>query len=209
MVAAVAAGVSRFVFVSSGGATYGEVSLFPTPETTPRVPESPYGVAKKVVDEYLRYFRDAHGLDYMSIGPANVYGPRQDPHGEAGVVAIFTRALLGGRRPVIFGDGSQRRDYVYVEDVTDALVRAAEVGGGRFLNVGTGRDTSVLEIFEHLRALTGRRIEPQFAAAKPGDVPRSCLDPTAARQHLGWEPWTPLAEGLARTVEWFRTRPDA
>jgi UDP-glucose 4-epimerase len=208
LVAAAAAGASRFVFVSSGGATYGDVDVFPTPETTPRMPGSPYGVAKKVVDEYLRYFRDAHGLDYMSIGPANVYGPRQDPHGEAGVVAIFTRALLAGRRPVIFGDGGQRRDYVFVEDVTDALVRAAEVGGGRFLNIGTGRDTSVLEVFEHLRHLTNRTIEPQFGAAKPGDISRSCLDPTAAKQHLGWEAWTPLEEGLARTVQWFRAHDD-
>ena len=203
LAAAVEAGAQRFVFVSSGGATYGDASVFPTPESTPRLPESPYGVAKKVVDEYLRYFRDVHGLDYLSLGPANVYGPRQDPHGEAGVVAIFTKALRAGRRPTIFGDGGQVRDYVYVEDVADALVRAAETGGGRFLNIGTGRGTSVLELFEHLRTLTNRRVEPQFAAGKPGDIGRSCLDPAAAKEHLGWEPWTSLPDGLARTVEWF------
>jgi UDP-glucose 4-epimerase len=201
--AAMHAGTRRVVFASSGGATYGDVDVVPTPETAERRPESPYGVSKKVADDYLRYYRDAHGLDYVSLGYANVYGPRQDPDGEGGVVAIFTERMLRGERCTIFGDGSQRRDYVFVEDVTDACVRAARIGGGVYLNIGTGRETSVRELFDILKRLTGATRLPEFAAAGPGDVARSCLDPSAAKAHLGWEPWTPLEEGLRQTVEWF------
>jgi len=204
--AAAACGVEKVVFASSGGATFGDVDVFPTPESVTRRPQSPYGVAKKVVDDYLRYFLDASGLDFVSLGYANVYGPRQDPHGEAGVVAIFTEKLLRGEAPVIFGDGSQMRDYVYVEDVTDACVRAAERGGGVYLNIGTGRETSVIEVFRLLRNLTGAKVTAGFAAAKPGDIPRSCLDATRAKRHLGWEPWTSLEDGLHRTVDWFRAQ---
>jgi UDP-glucose 4-epimerase len=203
--AAVESGAERFVFASSGGATYGDVDVFPTPETTPRRPESPYGVSKKVVDDYLRYFLSAHGLDFVSLGYSNVYGPAQDPHGEAGVVAIFTRKLLSGEAPTIFGDGSIRRDYVYVGDVTDACIRAADRGGGVYLNIGTGIETSVGELFEMLKGLTGAEVDPVYADGKPGDIARSLLDPSAAERHLGWEPWTSLADGLAATVEYFRT----
>ncbi len=206
--AACRAGAERFIFASSGGATYGDVAVFPTPETTERRPESPYGVSKKVADDYLRYFFDAYGLDFVSLGYANVYGPRQDPHGEAGVVAIFTMKLLRGEAPTIFGDGSQRRDYVYVEDVSDACVRAAEVGGGVYLNIGTGRETSVLELFALLRDIVGRDVEPKHAAAKDGDLDRSVLDTSAAKAHLGWEAWTSLEVGLAETVSWFRANLD-
>jgi UDP-glucose 4-epimerase len=203
--ASVASGAERIVFTSSGGATFGEVDRFPTPESAVRRPLSPYGVSKLVADDYLRYFLDAHGLDFVSLGLANVYGPRQDPAGEAGVVAIFTGRLLAGRRPVVNGDGSQRRDYVFVEDVTDACVRAAEIGGGVYLNIGTGRETSVLDLLGMLQAEAGTRLEPGFADAVPGDLERSCLDPSAARKHLGWEPWTALEDGLGQTVEWFRS----
>lgn len=203
--AAAAAGVSRIVFASSGGATFGDVDVFPTPESVPRRPESPYGVAKKVVDEYLRYYRDLRDLDFVSLGFANVYGPRQDPHGEAGVVAIFTEKLLGGEAPVIFGDGSQVRDYVFVEDVTDACVRAAATGGGVYLNIGTGRETSVLELFRMLRDLVGAPLSPTYGEAKEGDIARSVLDAHLAGEVLGWEPWTGLETGLRKTVDWFRT----
>ena len=201
--AAAEAGAKRVVFASSGGATFGDVGVFPTPETAPRNPESPYGVSKKVADEYLRYFRDGYGLDYVSLGYSNVFGPRQDPRGEAGVVAIFAERMIRGERCTIFGDGSQVRDYVFVEDVTDACVRAGEIGGGVYLNIGTGRETSVVELFEMVKALTGYRLEPTFAAARPGDVARSCLDPSAAKARLGWEPWTTLEAGLDATVGWF------
>ncbi len=202
--AAAQAGSERVVFASSGGATFGDVDIFPTPETTPRRPESPYGVSKKIADDYLRYFKDAFNLDFVSLGYSNVYGPQQDPHGEAGVVAIFTMKLLTGATPTIFGDGGQRRDYVYVEDVSDACIRAAEVGGGVYLNIGTGRETSVLELYEMLRSEVGVDLEPEFAAAKAGDIPRSVLDAAAAKDHLGWEAWTSLEDGIAETVAWFR-----
>ena len=201
---AVDAGAERFVFASSGGATFGDVDVFPTPETTPRRPESPYGVSKKVLDDYMRYFKSAHGLDFMSLGYSNVYGPAQDPHGEAGVVAIFSRKLLANEAPTIFGDGSATRDYVYVADVADACVRAAVRGGGRYVNIGTGVETSVNELYGHLKQLTGATVDPVYADAKPGDLDRSLLDASRAKEHLGWEPWTPLEDGLAATVDYFR-----
>jgi UDP-glucose 4-epimerase len=208
LLASAEAGAARVVFASSGGATFGDVDVFPTPETSPRRPESPYGVSKKVVDDYLRYFHDSHGLDFVSLGYANVYGPRQDPHGEAGVIAIFTQRMLRGEPCTIYGDGSQRRDYVYVEDVTDACVRAAERGGGVYLNVGTGRETSVNDLFGMLKRLTGARLDASYADPKAGDIARSCLDPSAAKARLGWEPWTTIEDGLARTVAWFKAHPD-
>lgn len=204
--AASQAGAERLVFASSGGATFGDVDVFPTPETTTRRPESPYGVSKKIVDDYFRYFHDSYGLDFVSLGYSNVYGPRQDPHGEAGVVAIFTMKLLNGETPVIFGDGSQLRDYVYVEDVSDACIRAAEIGGGIYLNIGTGRETSVAELYEMLRSIIGVDIQAAQAEAKAGDIPRSVLDASLANEHLGWEAWTSLEDGLMQTVEWFKAQ---
>lgn len=201
------AGAQRFVFASSGGATFGDTFAIPTPEDEPRRPASPYGVAKFVVEGYFRYYHDAHGLDYLSLGLSNVYGPRQDPHGEAGVVAIFIGDLVAGRAPTIYGDGSQTRDFVFVEDVTDAMVRAARIGGSRYLNIGTGVETSVAKLFEVVVEATGVDIEPVSAAPRAGEQLRSCLDAQAAREHLGWEAWTPLHEGIAETVAWWRSGP--
>jgi len=194
----------RFVFASSGGATFGDTFNIPTPESQPRKPASPYGVSKFVVEEYFRYYRDAYELDCMSLGFANVYGPRQDPYGEAGVVAIFIGDLESGRTPTIYGDGSQTRDFVFVEDVTDAMVRAARMGGSRYLNIGTGLETSVAKLYDLVVEATGADVAPIMAAPRRGEQLRSCLDASAARHHLGWEPWTPLPDGLARTVEWWR-----
>ncbi len=194
----------RFVFSSSGGATFGDTFNIPTPETQKRRPASPYGVSKYVVEEYFRYYADTYDLDYMSLGFSNVFGPRQDPYGEAGVVSIFIGDLLAGRTPTIFGDGTQTRDFVFVEDVTDALVRAARIGGSRYLNIGTGSETSVLKLYELIVEATGTDIAPLMAAARRGEQLRSCLDASAAREHLGWEAWTSLEEGLASTVEWFK-----
>jgi len=199
------AGTPRVIFASSGGATFGSTDRIPTPETARRRPESPYGVAKKVADDYLDYYRRMHGIDYLSLGFANVYGPGQDPLGEAGVVAIFTADLLAGRSPTIFGDGEQTRDFVFVEDVSDACFRGALVGGGRYLNIGTGVETTVNQLFRRLAAEVGVHIEPRRGAARPGEQLRSCLDPAAAQRHLGWEPWTSLDDGLALTVGWFRS----
>jgi len=199
------AGTPRVVFASSGGAAFGAADRLPTDETAPRRPESPYGVAKTAVDEYFDYYHRMHGIDYLSLGFANVYGPGQDPAGEAGVVAIFVGDLLGRRQPIIYGDGSQTRDFVFVEDVTDACVRAAVTGGGRFVNVGTGEETSVLELYRLIAQVVGSSAEPRFAPERPGETARSCLDAGNARRLLGWEPWTPLDEGIRQTVEWFRS----
>lgn len=198
------ADAERFVFSSSGGATFGDTFNIPTPETQKRRPESPYGVSKYVVEEYFRYYHDTYGLDYMSLGFSNVFGPRQDPHGEAGVVAIFIGDLVAGRTPTIFGDGSQTRDFVYVEDVADAMVRASRIGGSRYLNIGTGVETSVMKLFETVVEATGTDVAPILAAARRGEQLRSCLDATQARKHLGWEPWTPLYEGIEQTVSWWK-----
>lgn len=194
----------RFVFSSSGGATFGDTFNIPTPESQARKPVSPYGVSKFVVEEYFRYYKGTYDLDYLSLGLANVYGPRQDPHGEAGVVAIFIADLIAGRRPTVFGDGNQTRDFVFVEDVADAMVRAARIGGSRYLNIGTGIETSVLRLYEYVVEATGVDIAPIMAAAKRGEQLRSCLDARAAQEYLGWEPWTPLPQGISDTIDWFR-----
>lgn len=196
----------RFVFASSGGAQFGDTFNIPTPETEDRRPSSPYGVSKYVVEEYFKYYEDTYDLDFMSLGFANVYGPRQDPNGEAGVVAIFAEALLAGRNPTIYGDGMQTRDFVYVEDVTDAMVRAARIGGGRYVNIGTGRETSVLKLLEVIVEIVGADIAPIMAAPRKGEQMRSCLDPSLARELLAWEAWTPLEEGIEQTIGWFQAR---
>ena len=198
------AAVERVVFASSGGATYGDTDQIPTTETVPRHPDSPYGVSKKVVDDYLDYYRRAQGIDYVSLGFSNVYGPGQDPYGEAGVVAIFAGNLLNNRVSTIYGDGKQTRDYVFVEDVTDALWRAALQGGGRYLNIGTGIETTVTDLYDKMAAIVGSDLESQHAAPRQGEQLRSCLDPAEALRDLGWEPWTTLDEGLQASIDWFR-----
>ena len=198
------ADAERFVFASSGGATFGDTFNIPTPETQPRKPESPYGVSKYVVEEYFRYYHEAYGLDYVSLGFSNVYGPRQDPHGEAGVVAIFVGDLIAGRTPTIYGDGSQTRDFVFVEDVTDAMYRGSRIGGSRYLNIGTGIETSVMKLYETVVDVTGSDVAPIMAAARRGEQLRSCLDAREAGKHLGWEPWTSLSEGIEQTVQWWK-----
>lgn len=194
----------RVVFASSGGAIYGEVEGKAAREDHPHRPASPYGISKHVVEDYFRYFQESAGIDYVLLALANVYGPRQDPHGEAGVVAIFSRALLDGRPPTINGDGHQTRDFVYVEDVADAFVRAAEAGGSCLLNIGTGVETSINDLFDRLAAICDFRGEPRQGPAQIGDLLRSVVDPAAAAVRIGWRPWTGLHEGLVRTVDHFR-----
>ena len=199
------AAVDRVVFTSSGGATFGDTEHTPTTETEPRRPDSPYGVSKKVADDYLDYYRRAHGIDYVSLGFSNVYGPGQDPYGEAGVVAIFAGNLLTKKVSTIYGDGTQTRDFVFVEDATDACWKAALQGGGLYLNVSTGVETSVNELYDKMAAIAGVDLGPRHAAPRPGEQQRSGLDPSAAASELGWEPWTTLDDGLAQTIEWFRS----
>jgi len=203
---ALSAGTRKVVFAGSGGTLYGVPESIPTREGHPQHPESPYGVAKKAVGDYLHYYRAVHGLEYTVLALANVYGPRQDPHGEAGVVAIFTSKLLANERPTIFGDGEQTRDFVYVDDVCDAFVRAADKGGGLIVNIGTGAETSVQHLFDAMARVTAFPDPARYAAPRAGELRRSALDPGRAGIHLGWEPWTDLDAGLARTIESFRAR---
>ena len=202
---ALAAKVKKVVFASSGGTIYGSPTQIPTPETHPQRPESPYGVAKKAGGDYLHYYHQIHGLDYAATAFANVYGPRQDPHGEAGVVAIFTGLFLERRRPTIFGSGDQTRDFVYVDDVVDALARAAERGDG-IINIGTGDETSVNDLYASMSRATGYTGPPNYAAARAGELDRSALAIDRAGTELGWKPFTSLDEGVSRTIEWFRAR---
>jgi nucleoside-diphosphate-sugar epimerase len=204
--AAARAGARKVVFASSGGAIYGGGAKLPVKETSAKRPESPYGISKKIVEDYFRWFREFHGLDYSIIAPANIYGPRQDPGLEGGVVAIFALSMLKGRRPTIFGDGSQTRDFVYVGDICDAFLRAADSGSGAMFNIGSGVETSVLDLYEAMARATGFTAKPQFEAEKPGDIKRSVVDASKAHAGLGWDAWTTIDDGLRRTVDWYRTQ---
>ena len=201
---AVAAGVGKVVFAASGGTLYGSPDELPVREGQPQTPESPYGVAKKAAGDYLYYYRQIRGLEYTALAMANVYGPRQNPHGEAGVVSIFAGKVLTHERPVIFGDGSQTRDFVYVDDVVDAFVRAVDKGGGLLMNIGTGVETSVQQLFDVMAKLAGFKQHARYDPPRVGEVQRSALDPSRAGIHLGWQAWTSLEEGVARTLEHFK-----
>jgi UDP-glucose 4-epimerase len=163
-------------------------------------------VAKKAAGDYLHYYREIHGLEYTALAFANVYGPRQDPHGEAGVVSIFTGMMLDRNRPTIFGDGEQTRDFVYVDDVVDALFRASDRGSGLIINIGTGVETSVQELYDSIARSTEYKEDANHAPARAGELQRSALDPGRAEIHLGWKPWTDLDTGVDRTLEWFRAQ---
>jgi UDP-glucose 4-epimerase len=202
------AGTRKVVVASSGGTIFGEPRPedLPVRETHPQHPVSPYGVAKKVVDDYLYAYQRLHGLDFTALALANVYGPRQDPNGEAGVVAIFAGKLLAGQTCVIFGDGKQTRDFVYVDDVVDAFVRSIDDASGMLLNIGTGVETSVNELYESMAVAAGVTASAHHAPARPGELARSSLDPSLARETLGWEPTTSLDAGASAVLDWFRAR---
>lgn len=202
----VATGVRKVVFASSGGTIYGPQKKVPVKETARGTPASPYGITKRASEDYLRFYRSHHGLDFTSLALANVYGPRQDPHGEAGVVAIFTEKLLRGEPPTIFGTGEFTRDYVYVDDVAAAFVIAADRGSGETVNIGTGVETSVNELFGLLAEAAGYEGEPEHGPERAGDLPRSALDPSKAAELLHWFPEYTLEDGVKETVAWFRER---
>lgn len=199
-------GVRKVVFATSGGCIYGEPALadLPVAETYDGHPHSPYGASKRGVEEYLHTYAALYGLRWTALALANVYGPRQDPRGEAGVVSIFGGLMLAGEPVTVYGDGEQTRDFVYVGDVVDAFVRAADVGDGLRCNIGTGERTSVNDLVAALADLTGYRATPQVAAAREGELQHSALDASRAAAELGWKPRVPLREGLAHTLDWLR-----
>ena len=194
---------AHVVFSYTGGAIYGECTA-PAPETSDLKPLSPFGASKLAAEEYLRMYNRLYETGHVALRYGNVYGPRQDPHGEAGVVAIFFNRLAAGEAPRIFGDGSQTRDYVFVGDVVAATLAAADRRGGVF-NVGTSRETSVVELFERCRAVSGVDVEPEFAPARLGELERSVLDISLAGDELGWRPASTLDEGLTATWNWVRS----
>jgi UDP-glucose 4-epimerase len=200
--AAQAHGVRRFVNTSTGGAIYGEGRILPAPEDHPVAPEAPYGLSKFCAEQYCELFTRLHGLSTVSLRYGNVYGPRQDPLGEAGVIAIFCGKLLEGEKATIFGDGKQTRDYIYVDDVVDANLRAADSNARGPINIGTGVEKSVLDLVEVLEAHGDFHAE--HAPERPGEVRRIALDPARAREELGWEAATGLEEGLERTLASLR-----
>ena len=198
-------GVRKVVFTSSGGSIYGEPSEFPVSEDVPVDPHSPYAASKVSGEIYLNTYRHLYGLDCSHIAPANVYGPRQDPHGEAGVVAIFSQRLLAGEPTRVFGDGGNTRDYVYVGDVVRAFYLASgEIGGGMRFNIGTSVETSDRQLHTLVAEAAGAQDDPEYAPARLGDVPRSALSFARAKEILGWEPEVDIRQGVANTVEYFR-----
>ncbi len=197
-------GVGKFVYVSTGGALYGEPQYLPCDEEHPIMPLSPYGVSKHTVEHYLYFYRQVHGLAYTVLRLANVYGPRQDPFGEAGVVAIFTQRMLDDEQVVIYGSGEQERDFVYVLDCARAAVLALTRGDGQAYNIGCGQGTTVNALFAMMKSITGYAREPRYDPPRPGDVFRSFLNADKARRELGWTPSVSLEEGLRQTVAHFR-----
>ncbi len=196
------AGAERVVFSSTGGAMYGDTDVLPTPESVDALPMAAYGQSKFCAERYLGLYERLYGLSTIALRFGNVYGPRQDPHGEAGVIAIFCGKLRDGVRPKIFGDGTQTRDYIYVGDLVEAILRAGDARAVGAINVGTEEETSVLDIARTLSQLSGSRSpEPEFAPARLGEIDRSCLDATRAREQLDWSATTPIHEGLRLTWE--------
>lgn len=215
--AMLAAGSRKVVFTSSGGCIYGEPDPSRLPVSEEQVflpeslPESPYGVSKKVMLDYLRYYTSVKGLDHTAMALSNVYGPRQEPASEVGlegqVVAIFSRRMLAGQPCTIYGDGDQTRDFVFVDDVVSAYVAAREEGAGQLINVGSGVELSVNELYSRLAELVPAGSEPSYAPARPGELKRIVIDPSKAAEVLGWKPMVGLDEGLKQTVDYFRAHP--
>jgi UDP-glucose 4-epimerase len=203
---AVHTGVKKVVYAASGGTIYGEPKRIPVKESAAQGshPSSPYGISKKVVVDYLGYYQRYRGLDYTALALGNVYGPRQDPHGEAGVVAIFASKMLTGEACTIFGDGNQTRDYVFIDDVVHGFVRAIERGSGKLVNIGTGLETSVNGLYKQLAETIGYTGEPATGPLPPGELRRIALDISLAPSAIGWKPWTHLEDGLGETVAYLK-----
>lgn len=198
------AGTRKIVFASTGGALYGDTDQLPTDERHLTLPESPYGISKLAVEHYLRFYTHIHGFQTVSLRMANVYGPRQDPLGEAGVVAIFCRRALDGEPVTFFGDGLQTRDYTYVKDAAMAFALAVEQDQSLTVNIGTGVETSLVDLVGYLEVVEGHPIARVMADARPGEIRRSCLDAREAGRRLGWKASFTIEEGLAQTLDSFR-----
>ncbi len=196
--------VKKVIFASTGGAIYGEQNRFPADESHQANPLSPYGVTKLTVEKYLHFYRDTHGLDFVSLRYANVYGPRQNPFGEAGVVAIFAERLLNGKEAAINGDGTQTRDFVFVDDAVESSLLSLKYPESDIFNIGTGVETDIHCIFRLLKKMTGSNQKEIHAPPKPGEQQRSVLDSSKAKRVLKWRPKYSLQEGMAKTVEFFR-----
>jgi UDP-glucose 4-epimerase len=203
---AVRTGAKKVVYAASGGTIYGEPKRIPVKESAAQGshPASPYGISKKVVVDYLGYYQRYRGLDYTALALGNVYGPRQDPHGEAGVVAIFASKMLSAEACTIFGDGNQTRDYVFIDDVVHGFVRAIERGSGKLVNIGTSLETSVNGLYKLLAETIGYTGEPGTGPLPPGELRRIALDISLAPSAIGWKPWTHLEDGLGETVAYLK-----
>jgi UDP-glucose 4-epimerase len=193
--------IKKIIFASSAG-VYGEAKILPTPEDHPVNPDSPYRIAKLTIENYLKFYKENFGLKFISLRFSNVYGPRQDPRGEAGVVAIFINKLLKGERPTIFGNGNQTRDFIFVEDAVSACLKAMEYKGKKeIFNIGTGIETSINELYKIISKLLKTKLKPKYAPGKPGDLKRSCLDISLAKRELEWKPKYNLEKGLQKTIQ--------
>jgi UDP-glucose 4-epimerase len=199
-------GVRKVIYAASGGTIYGEPRRIPAKESAAQGshPLSPYGISKKAALDYLAFYQRYRGLDYTACALANVYGPRQDPYGEAGVVSIFASKMLAGEAPAIFGDGNQTRDYVFIDDVVHAFVQAIERASGKLVNIGTGLETSVNGLYRLLADIIGFDGEPEHGPLPPGELRRIALDISTASTALAWKPWTHLEDGLAETVAYLK-----
>ena len=202
---AVKTGVKKIIFASTGGAVYGEQDYFPADEEHPTRPVSPYGITKLTVEKYLFFYKLTYGLQHVILRYANVYGPRQNPFGEAGVVAIFIEKMLTGGQPIINGDGKQTRDFVYVGDVVQANLLALDYPESDIFNVGTGKETDVNTIFRELNTIIGKDLREKHGPAKEGEQQRSVIDYSKIKKTLGWEPRVSLEEGLRETVTYFKS----
>jgi len=196
--------VKRFIFASSGGSIYGDTDIIPTPENHPENPESPYGICKLTIEKYLHFYKQTFGLNYTALRLANIYGPRQNSKGEAGVIAIFCDKMLKNEKVVINGDGEQTRDFVFVDDIVKVALLSMEQEKDGIYNIATGKETNINEIFVRVKKLIGSNCEEKHAPAKSGEQKRSCLDYFKAKQELNWEPEYNLEKGLEKTINWFK-----
>lgn len=203
IVNSIRSGVGKFVYASTGGAIYGEPQYLPVDENHPINPVSQYGVSKHTVEHYLLLYALQHELNYVALRYPNVYGSRQNPFGEAGVIAIFAHQMLGGEQPTIFGPGDKTRDYTHVSDIVEANLLAMERGRNLICNIGTGVETSDQDIFDAIAEALGYSSSPIYTSVRPGEIQRICLDWSKAEQELGWRPKTTLKDGIAKTVSYF------